>query len=174
MDQFLNHLRGQASQLDQAWAHPRIGVVSSFDAQTYTARVLVQPEGVLSGWLPVASAWIGNGWGLACPPSPGDQVLVLWQDGDAEQGVVAGRLWSGAAPPPQTPAGEFWLVHKSGGYLKLHNDGSIESQAPSWTHHGDLHVSGNVYDVHGSVAQLRGHYNAHVHPPSNTGPMPTD
>jgi hypothetical protein len=70
--------------------------------------------------------------------------------------------------------GEFWLVHQSGSFLKLHNDGSIESSAGTWTHHGDLHVSGNVYDNHGSLAQLRGHYNQHVHPPQGNPPQPTD
>jgi hypothetical protein len=28
---------------------------------------------------------------------------------------------------------------------------------------GDLHVNGDVYDRNGSLAQLRGHYNTHVH-----------
>ena len=174
MDSLLNILRGHAAQLDQGWAHPRIAVVSSVDPAAFTVRVMVQPEGVLSGWLPVASPWVGNGWGLVSAPSPGDQVIVVWQDGDAEQGVVVGRLWSNAAPPPNAPSGELWLTHRTGSYLKLHNDGSIESQAPRWTHHGDLHVSGDVFDGHGALSQLRGVYNEHVHPPSQTPPTPTD
>jgi uncharacterized protein involved in type VI secretion and phage assembly len=174
VDSFLNLVRGQASQLDQGWAHPRIAVVTSVDPATFTARVTVQPEAVLSGWLPVASPWVGNGWGLACAPMPGDQVVVIWQDGDAEQGVIVGRLWSNAAPPPNAPAGELWLQHSTGSFLKLRHDGSIESNAASWTHTGDLHVSGNVFDQHGSMAQLRGHYNEHVHPPGTTPPSPTD
>ena len=174
MDAFLNLLRGHASQLDQGWARPRVAVVTSVDSATSTARVTIQPEGVLSGWLPVASPWIGNGWGLACAPSPGDQVAVIWQEGDAEQGIIIGRLWSNTAKPPNAPSGELWLLHQSGSFLKLHNDGSIESQAPSWTHHGDLHVSGDVFDRHGSVAQFREHYNEHVHPPSTVPPSPMD
>ncbi len=174
MDRFLNLLRGHATQLDQSWAHPRIAVVTSVDAATFTARVTVQPEGVLSGWLPISSTWVGNGWGLACPPLPGDQVVVIWQEGDAEQGVIIGRLWSSTTPPPNAPPGELWLVHKAGCFLKLHNDGSIESRAPAWTHTGDLHVTGDVFDGHGSMAQLRGHYNEHVHPPSTTPPSPID
>lgn len=70
--------------------------------------------------------------------------------------------------------GELWLQHKTGSFLKLHNDGSIESSASVWTHSGDFRVSGDVFDSHGSLAQLRGHYNEHVHPPSNAGPEPTD
>jgi phage gp45-like len=39
---------------------------------------------------------------------------------------------------------------------------------------GDLTVSGNVSDAHGSLDRLRGHYNAHGHPPSSTPPTPLD
>jgi len=174
MDGFLNLLKAHASQLDQGWAQPRLGVVSSVDPTTFTARVTVQPEGVLSGWLPMAAPWVGAGWGLACPPSPGDQVLLLWQEGDSEHGIVVCRLWSNNAATPGAPVGELWLVHKSGSFLKLHNDGSIESQAQTWTHHGDLRVSGNVFDSYNSLADLRAHYNEHVHPPGAAAASPTD
>jgi hypothetical protein len=174
VDEFLNHVRGYASQLDHGWAHPRIAVVTSFDANTYTARVTIQPEGTLSGWLPVAGSWIGSGWGLVCAPLPGDQVVVLWQEGDAEQGIVIGRLWSSIAEPPVADPGEFWLVHKAGSFLKLHNDGSIESSAATWRHTGDLRVSGDVYDGHGPISALRAHYNEHTHPPSGAAASPTD
>ncbi len=173
MDRFFNILIGQMAQLDQVWAHPRIGIVSSVDPNAFTARVTVQPEGILSGWLPVAAPWVGNGWGLACPPQPGDQVVVLWQEGDAEQGLIVGRLWSNDVPPPQAPAGEFWLVHSSGSFLKMHNDGSIESSG-AWLHNGSLQVTGDVSDYHGSLAALRGNYNMHVHPPSEAPPSPLD
>ena len=174
MDRFLNQVKSHSAQLDQGWAQPRLATVTSVDPATYSARVTVQPEGVLSGWLPIASTWIGNGWGLACPPSPGDQVIVLWQEGDAQQGLVLARLWTQVAPPPQAPTGELWLMHATGSYLKLHNDGSLESNAATWTHHGSLYATGDIADGHGTLAALRGHYNSHVHPPSTTTPVPTD
>lgn len=174
MDSFLNLVKAQSSQLDQGWGQPRLAVVSSVDPGSFSARVNMQPEGVLSGWLPIASAWVGSGWGMACLPSPGDQVLVLSQEGNAEHGIVVARLWSSARPPPPAPVGEFWLVHQSGSFIKLHNDGSIESAGGIWRHTGDLHVSGDVFDNHGSLSALRGHYNAHGHPPSTTEPVPQD
>ena len=167
-------MKAQAAQLDQGWAQPRLATVSSVDPTTYTARVLVQPEGLLSGWLPVVGVWVGNGWGLACPPSPGDQVVVLWQEGDAEQGLIIGRLWSQAVPAPVVPGGEMWLVHQTGSYLKLHNDGSIESSAATWTHHGNFAATGDVSDGHGPLSGLRNDYNMHTHPPSTATPQPTD
>ena len=175
MDAFLNAVKRHAAQLDQSAAQPRFGIVSSVDTTAFLVRVLVQPENVLSGWLPVSSPWIGNGWGLAAPPSPGDQVLLLWQEGDSEHGVVVGRCWSSqVAAPSGTSAGEFWLVHKSGSRICLRNDGSIQSAAGTWTHTGDLHVTGNVYDHHGSLDTLRNHYNEHTHPPSNAPAVPAD
>ena len=36
---------------------PRFGTVSSVDPGTATARVTLQPEGVLSGWLPLLTPW---------------------------------------------------------------------------------------------------------------------
>lgn len=174
MDSFLNLIKAHASRLDQGWAQPRLAVVTSVDTTAATVRVQIQPEGVLSGWLPVAASWVGNGWGLACPPSPGDQVVVIWQEGDAEHGIVVGRLWSNTTPAPAAASGELWLVHKAGSFIKLLNDGSIASAAPSWSHTGDLHVSGDVYDGEGALSRLRGHYNEHVHPPSQTPPTPTD
>ena len=174
MDSFLNQIKSHAAQMDQGWAQPRLAVVSSVDPATFTARVLIQPESITSGWLPIASVWVGSGWGLACPPAPGDQVLVIWQEGDAEHGIIIGRLWSSVTHPPQAPPGEFWLVHASGSFIKLHNDGTLESSAQTWTHKGDLRVNGDVFDQHGAVSALRAHYNEHVHPPSDAGPEPID
>src|SRR5579864_7698553 len=100
MDRLINPLKGHAAGMDLGQGQPRFGIVESFDPNTYAARVSLQPEGVLSGWLPVLSAWIGAGWGLASPPSPGDQVLVLPQEGHAEHGVIVGAAFCDQARPP--------------------------------------------------------------------------
>ena len=167
MDRLLNTLKAQGASQDQAAGVPRFGTVSSVDPATATARVMLQPEGVLTGWLPLLSPWVGNGWGLVCSPSPGDQVLVLPQEGDAEHGLIVAACWSSKATPPAAPPGEFWLVHRSGSSLKLQNDGAVHVN-------GDLHVAGDVYDSHGSMTALRAHYNTHVHPPSKTITSQTD
>ena len=158
MDRLINALKAHAAAQDQAAGVPRFGLVTSVDPATATARVTLQPEGVLTGWLPVLTPWAGNGWGLFCPPSPGDQVLVIPQEGDAENGLVLASSWSDQNAPPPTPSGEFWIVHSSGSFIKLTNDGTIQVK-------GDIHVAGDVYDSHGPLSALRSHYNAHVHPP---------
>ena len=137
MEHLVNALKMHADALIQTQAQPRFGTITSVDPNTGTARVTVQPEGVLSGWLPILSPWVGTGWGMVCPPATGDQVLVLAQEGVAEHGVIVGRIFSSRQCPPPAPSGELWLVHQSGSYVKLLNDGTIQIG-------GDLHVNGDV------------------------------
>ncbi len=174
MERFLNALKAHAAALDLGQAQPRFGLVTSVDPTSATARVSLQPEGVLTGWLPVLSPWIGAGWGMSCPPAPGDQVLVLAQEGDAEHGLIAGRAFSLSQLPPPAPPGEFWLVHSTGTSLKLQNDGTVHINGPvaitgNVLVTGDVHASGNVYDGHNSLADLRGEYNVHMHIDSRGG-----
>lgn len=186
MERFLNAIKAQSGAMDRTAGQPRFGVVSSVDPARPAVRVMLQPENVLTGWLPVLSPWVGAGWGLSCPPSPGDQVFVLAQEGDSEHGVVVGRAWSDTARTPQAPAGELWLVHQTGSYLKLMTDGTIRLQGNTFivgnlavagsiittatgpgtgnvSIAGDISATGEVSDGHGTVATLRGHYNGHVH-----------
>lgn len=171
MERFYNAIKSQADALVQGVGRPRFGTVTSVDPTAGTARVSLQPEGVLSGWLPLLTPWAGAGWGMVCPPLPGDQVLVVAQEGDAEHGLIVGRAFSNIQRPPAAPGGEFWLVHQSGAFLKLCNDGTIRVQ-------GDLHVSGDVYDRQGPLSRLRGTYNGHTHTDSRggqtTAPQQTD
>ncbi len=166
MEAFFNAIKAQSGAMDQTTGQARFGIVTSVDPGNATARVTLQPEGVRSGWLPILSPFVGAGWGLVCPPAPGDQVLVIPQEGDAEHGIIVGRAYSDTARPPAAPAGEFWLVHKSGSFIKLMNDGTVQVK-------GDLHVDGDIIDRHGSLAQMRGHYNTHRHG-SGALPSPQD
>lgn len=44
---------------------------------------------------------------------------------------MVGRFFTDVEQPPAAPSGEFWLVHKSGSFLKFHNDGTVELTANS-------------------------------------------
>jgi len=166
MDRFWNLVKGVAGGMDGLAGAARFGLVASFDPAAYAARVLIQPENVLSGWLPVLSTWVGAGWGLAAPLTPGAQVLVIAQEGDSEQGVIIGAVWSAVDTPMAAPAGELWLQHQSGSFIKLHNDGSIALQAPQVNVTGNLVVTGDISDqngAHGTVRAFRAAYDAHSH-----------
>jgi phage baseplate assembly protein V len=162
MDRLLNVIKMHADALIHAMGRPRFGTVASVDPSAATVRVILQPEGVLTGWLPILSLWTGEGWGMVCPPSPGDQVMIIPQEGQADHGVVIGRAFSNQARPPAAPVGEFWLVHGSGSFIKLQNDGTIRIS-------GDLHVAGDVYDQQGALSRLRMHYDTHTHTDSRGG-----
>jgi phage baseplate assembly protein gpV len=147
-------------------------VVSSFDPTTFAARVLVQPENILSGWLPVASPWVGAGWGLAAPLPPGTQVVVACQEGDSEQGIIIGAVWSAIDTPLGAPAGELWLHHQSGSFIKLLNNGTIALAAPVVNITGNLVVSGDISDQngsHGTMESLRNAHDGHTHPDAQGG-----
>ncbi len=166
MDEFWNMVKAKAGALDGMAGTARFALVSSFDPSAYAAKVLIQPENVLSGWLPIISAWVGLGWGFAAPLTPGDQVLVIAQEGDAEQGVIIGCVWSAVDQPMPAPSGEMWMRHQSGSFLKLHNDGTIALQAPVVNITGDLVVSGNISDLngaHNTLNALRAAYDEHTH-----------
>lgn len=182
MEAWLNAMRAQAGAMAGVPGQLRCGVVQSFDPASQCAKVLLQPESVLTGWLPIASQWVGGGWGMVSPPSPGQQVVVAAQEGRAEHGIILGGLFSSTAMPPAAPAGEAWLVHQSGSFLKLRNDGSIEARATIWkltgtlSVTGDLVVGGDIADQNGgrgTLNGLRAIYDAHVHPGVQTGPSET-
>ena len=93
-------------------------------------------------------------------PAPGDQVLVVAQEGDAENGVILGACFSAPMPPPASAPGELLLVHASGASLRMGNDGTVRVT-------GDLIVDGEVSDRHGSLDRLRRLYDRHSHPAHN-------
>ncbi len=81
MQDLMNIMRRESARDRSQQALVRMAVVTSFDPDAYAAKVQIQPEGVETGFLPVASPWVGNGWGMFCPPSPGDVVDVHFQEG---------------------------------------------------------------------------------------------
>ena len=162
MEQFLNAMKAQATALDRSQAQPRYGIVSSVDPAAYTVRVLLQPESVLTGWLPVLSCWVGNGWGMTCLPLPGQPVLVLAQEGAADHGMVIAAGFSDATRPPENNVGEFSLRHKSGSSITLANDGTVRIIGDMYVA-GSVHASAMVSDGTGTLNGLRQHHNIHMH-----------
>ena len=185
MDRITNAIKAIAMQQAASFGQPRFGIVSSYNPADGTARVLLQPEGILTGWLPVLSQAVGSGWGLHCPFNGGEQVLVLPQDGDAEHGVIVGRAWSDNSRPPPGGPGEMILTHASGSSVKLTGDGKVSVQDGSGTSlvfsndgnvrlTGNLLVSGDITDQHrtgatASLAQFRTAYDTHHHTGVGTG-----
>lgn len=164
---FGSHVRQMAEEVAGQWSHPRDGIVSSYDPNAYAVKVRIQPEDRETGWLPLGSSWVGNGWGLFSPPPIGAQVTVIFQEGNPEAGKVAFGVFSDTDRPLPVPAGEAWLVHQSGSFIKLLNDGSVHSKGP-WVHDGTFSATGEVTALQAGAAvglgQLRDGHNIHKHP----------
>lgn len=146
MHQFQNAMMLAADRLSNGVAKPRLGTVSGYDPNTYMVKVQLQPEGIETGWLPLGSPFVGNGFGIFAAPGIGDQVEVQFPDGDLSSGVVSMRFYSDVARPLNVPSGEVWIVHKSGSFLKFHSDGSIEFNAAA----GASYTAAN-HTFHGPV-----------------------
>lgn len=181
-------LRAQAAVAAMAGrSDPRMGIVTSYDPNRYAVKVQIQPEGFWTGWLPLLSPWVGNGWGMFAAPSLGDAVDVHFQEGHPEAGYACLRFYNTQTRPLPCPSGEFWLVHASGSMLKFHNDGSVEltaagvlkTSAQAWQHTGPMSMAGNITvqgsvtasgDVVGAGISLDSHHHTGVQTgPSNTG-----
>lgn len=168
MDRLMNAVRAQAQMATQERGSMRLGLVSAYDPDTYSIKVQFQPDNSETGWIPLGALSVGNGWGILAPPVLGDQVAVLMQDSDPNAGVAAWRLFNNEDVPPSVPSGEMWLLHKSGAFFKLTNDGKATfsdghgatvvlngdgtiTSTGTWTHQGALTVQQDL-TVQGSTA----------------------
>lgn len=162
-----NQMRLQAAMARGAFADAAIGVVSSLDIENYCAKVRLQPQNVETGWLPIASMWVGGGWGMFAPIPVGTQVTVVFAEASLDSGIITGALFHDRMRPLGCPEGEFWLVHEGGAHLKFFNDGNVEIKAPLTTIDGELKVTGDITDnTPGNgvtLKALRDAYNAHKH-----------
>lgn len=132
-DLLRNIMRQEAQRATAHISLPRMGIVTNYDPARYAARVLLQPDNSngatpnpnLTGYLPIVSPWVGNGWGLYAPPYIGQVVAVHFQQGGKEAGFIDCGFYSAKTQPLPVPSGEFWIVHKSGSSIKFTNDGDI-------------------------------------------------
>lgn len=129
-DAFANLIRAHAQMAQGEKSTHRVGQVTAYDPNKYAVKVKFWPRTDEStGWIPLASTYVGAGWGLVAAPSVGDQVIVAFDLEDQDAGVVVGRFYTDVEQPPAAPSGEFWLVHKSGSFLKFTNDGNVSLNA---------------------------------------------
>jgi phage baseplate assembly protein V len=142
-DAILNAMRLQARRATAHKTISRYGTVTSYDPNKYSAKVLIQPEGIATGFLPVAAPWAGNGWGFFAPPSAGDQVVVVFIDGEITAGHVLQPCFNTSVQPLSVPSGELWIVHKNGQFAKFTNDGKLTF--------GDGHGASLEFDGSGNL-----------------------
>jgi phage baseplate assembly protein V len=122
-------LNAQRQYQDNGSTYTRSGTISGYDPGSHSVKVTIQPEGFDTGWIQLSAMGVGNGWGVLVGPQLGDEVSVAFDGGDPNLGKITGRYFSDVSPPPAVPAGETWLIHKSGSLLKFTNDGKVRIHA---------------------------------------------
>lgn len=152
-----NTMRLQALMQQSGRAQVRYGLVSSFDPKRYCAKVKLQPSGKETGWLPVGTPWAGNGWGFFAPPPIDAMVKVEFPEGVTDVGVVTSCFYNDADRPLQVDAGEIWIVHQSGSYLKLTNDGKVLFHSETEVDAGNLGQAVKKLVTEAFVSLFNGH-----------------
>jgi phage baseplate assembly protein gpV len=187
MRALLNAMAANAQQTSAGDSGTRQGIITAYDPDSYAVKVQLQPTGEETGWIPLSSPWVGNGWGLAAGPMIGAEVEVEFDSGLMGAGMVAGQFYNDEDRCPGPPSGEFWLVHKSGSLLKFLNTGEVLLSAnlkmtyDAPAHHftgGDVTMDNNLIVVkdisdnnglYGTVQKVRVTYNGHTHPENGDG-----
>jgi phage baseplate assembly protein gpV len=172
MSMMANAMRLQAERAAAHIVVSRIGLVTNYDPTRYMAKVALQPEGSPTGWLPIDSIGVGNGWGLYSPPSINEMVTVVFIDGKLNAGYLQARHYNNQDKPLAVPSGEFWLFHAKGQFVQLTNDGKLTlsdgqgativlngdgtmtSAATTWNHTGNINLTGELTATVDVVANI--------------------
>lgn len=159
MQELLNHARRVASEVAGLRAATRHGTIDGYDPANYAVRIKLQPDGTLTDWIPLKTAWAGASWGLFLAPSIGDAVELDFQEADGGVASAGWRFFNDGQRPLPVPGGEAWIVHASGASIRLTNDGKLTladghgasfalngdgtiASAGTWTHRGSFSANG--------------------------------
>lgn len=193
MRRMMNIVRGESQRGAGTKSLPRRGTISAYDPNNYAAKVIIQPEGFETGFLPIGAIMVGNGFGIFCAPSIGDEVDVHFQEGGKNAAYISLRFFGNKARPLTVPSQEFWIVHSSGSMAKFTNDGKVTltdeigsflslnadgtaTLNADLTINGRLIVTEDISDLNntvGTMQDIRDTYDEHTHPvPDGTSGVP--
>lgn len=156
-------IRRLAEDAVARYAQPRHGLVQSVDPAQHLVRVEIQPEGVVTGWIPDCSIAAGAGLRVAMPSEIGTQVLVVPGEGDEGTYRIVGRLFDDETPPPVSavtgkPAqpGEMLAVSGSATvHLSASSITLMVGQVKLTLDSGGLHLTGAL-DATGNITSTGG------------------
>ena len=105
--------------------YPQVGLVTSIDQAAYRAKVKLLLLDVETEWVRIATSYVGQGWGAKTMVHVGNEVLVNFVNGDLNDGIITGVLYSDEVDTPPTCPEDVCLVHESGTTVILKKDGDI-------------------------------------------------
>ncbi len=164
--------------MDAARGGIRYGTVQSYDPTTYTVKVMIQPDGVMTGWVPLPAVGVGAN-AVVAGPNIGDQVIIGAMEGQGEQYVVLSRIFDSVGYPPTSvgtgkpvQSGEVGIFSPGGAYLQF-SGGMIYASCTTLALTGTLAVTGKITatgDVTAGSISLENHVHQDVQPGAgNTG-----
>ena len=167
MDILKNHILQLASLNNTNKIGIRVGKVKTYNPVDYTCTVILLPDDVETGRMPIYSFFAGDGYGMFAGPSENDLCTVFFIEGEANYGFVLCYGFGGDKRPLNTPSGEFIVKHKSGSYVQEANDGKVNINSDTQIHIGDLEntVKRLVNEEFKTI------YNTHTH--ASDGEPPT-
>jgi uncharacterized protein involved in type VI secretion and phage assembly len=146
------------------WVREMVGEIDSYDPKSHTAKVKFdtdldnQGNPRISGWLPHRVTSAGANGSMVFGPTPGDQVVVHYAEGDQEGGVISHFVHNDVHKPPKVESGEFNLTSHSAvvfidknSNVSITTSGNITMQANqiSLTASGQFTINGNKVDING-------------------------
>lgn len=102
-------------------------IVDSWDGNTYSVKVKFQPEGTLSGWIPMETTQASKGnSGHHIAPNINDHGWVEFHEDDREAAIFVAATFNDKFPPFNIAAGEhYYKQPNTGATYYFKNDGSV-------------------------------------------------
>jgi hypothetical protein len=128
MNELLDILRREAQAAAQR-QQPATLTVTSYNPEKHAVKGTIKPYGIESGWIPIGTAAVGDGFGVAIGPCVGDQFNLEFEGGDPNSARATHRLFSNDAKPPKVESGEVAIFSKFGHKISLTKDNKMVIEA---------------------------------------------
>ena len=163
---FKNHIMQMANLQANSKVILKQGKIKTYNPVDYTCTVILLPEDIETGRMPIYSMFAGNGWGMFAGASEGDLCAVFFIEGYSNMGFVFAYGFGGSKRPIETPSKQFHIQHENGSYVQLNNDGNVYINSSNVINIGDVGTTLNKLVTEG----LKTIYNNHTHPSNGSPP----
>jgi uncharacterized protein involved in type VI secretion and phage assembly len=159
MEGLYNAIRLEITKQMAQFKRAKIGVVDSWDPEKHVAKVKYQPGDRLSGWIPVGTQFSGKQFGFAIGLTKGDQVVISYQEGSLQTGVISHRLWNDQEEPiKDVKSGEAHLVGKDKQHMRMLENKNFELKG--FGGEKDEDAATFIFDANGDIVSVvkKGNY----------------
>ncbi len=132
MDDLLEIIRREISAVLGNRQFKNTLIATSYDKERHAVKGILVPSGVETGWVPIGTIGVGNGFGVVVGPKvgsaeklDGDQFDIEFENGDPNTPIARHRFFSDKDKPPQVESGEILVQHEKGHKLFFAKDGSV-------------------------------------------------